>query len=326
MTRALVTGVTGQDGHYISKLLLEKGYEVYGFLREGQQVPFVDIKSLYGEMHTPLDVQNAVREAEPDEIYNCAAISDIGTSIQHPEETMKVNCEAVGILLKCAAEVNPKFRFCQASSREIFSPNNPPPQNEQSEYGPSNPYGVAKLKAYTEYMLPFRAHGYFVSSAIFNNHESPFRGDTFVTKKIVSTLSKISKGEAEILELGNLRSKRDWGFAGDYVEAMWMMLQQDTPDDFVIATGVPHTVRDFVHTTARAMDMKLLWEGEAEAEIAKDEQGIIRVRVNPAFYRPLEQFDAIGDSTKARKVLGWYPKTSFEELIAMMVNAEKTIK
>lgn len=320
--RALVTGVTGQDGYYLSKLLLEKGYEVYGLMKDGDMPPFEQIKALYGDMHASKDLIKAVDVCEPHEIYNLAAVSDIGSSIRNPEETMLVNYEAVMTLLRRGFEKSPEMRFCQASSREIFRNDAPAPQDENSPIGFSNPYGEAKLKAY-EGIKEFRREKHaFVASAIFFNHESPKRGEKFVTKKITSMLTKIKLGKVECLELGNLSAKRDWGFAGDYVEAMWLMLQQDMPDDFVIATGVTHTVRDFVQAAAESLEMKLYWEGEGEQELARDESGRIIVRVNPEFYRPLEPIDNVGDITKARSKLGWEPKVAFNDLVRLMAEAD----
>lgn len=305
--RVLVTGITGQDGFYLSKLLDEKGYEVFGF---------------QGDLSDAEALARAVEEARPDEIYNLGGISDLGSAIKDPERTMRVNGEAPVKLLNQARAANPQVRFCQASSAEIFSRENPAPQDENALYGPTNPYGVAKLQAQQEIKRQREEEGVFGCSAILYNHESPKRANRFVTRKITLTLAKIKLGLASELELGNLKAKRDWGFAGDYAEAMWLMLQQDKPDDYVISTGVAHTVRDFVNTASKALGLKLTWEGEGEKEIARDGVGNIVVKVNPEFYRPLEQNPVIGNNAKAKRILGWEPKTTFEELVKMMVEED----
>ncbi|MEK7177177.1 MAG: GDP-mannose 4,6-dehydratase [Patescibacteria group bacterium] len=305
--RALVTGITGQDGYYLSKLLNEKGYEVFGFT---------------GDLGDENAITRAVEESKPDEVYNLGGISDLGSAIKDPERTMKINYEAVIKLLNQSKKTNPKVRFCQASSAEIFSRENPAPQDESAVYGPTNPYGVAKLKAQQEIKRQREEAGVFGCSAILYNHESPKRSEKFVTRKITMTLAKIKLGLAQTLELGNLSAKRDWGFAGDYVEAMWQMLQAPTADDYIVATGAAHTVRDFVNTAAKCLDMELIWEGEGESEIAKNKSGRVIVRVNPEFYRPLEQNDIIGNNAKAKKILGWKPRTSFEDLVRLMIEKD----
>ena len=329
--KALITGITGQDGFYLSKLLFSKGYEVWGFILKTENPfrilfeedkPWQDIKQILGDFNDPQSIQEGIKSANPDEIYNLAGISDIGTSIKNPDETMRVNASAVTELLSAALFLNPKVRFCQASSSEIFSRNDPPPQNENAVLGPNNPYGEAKLKAHLE-MRRFRNEmNAFAFSAIFYNHESPKRWDRFVTRKITRTLTQIKLGQADVLELGNLDTVRDWGFAGDYMEAMWLILQASQPDEYVISTGVAHTVRDFVNSAAQALDIHLSWKGSGESEVATDSSNKVMVRVNPAFYRPVDPFAAIGDSSKARQILGWKPKTNFEELVRMMVEED----
>lgn len=325
--RALITGVTGQDGYYLSKLLFSKGYELYGFILKtenpffplfGEDKSWQNIKQLLGDFKDPDSIESAVKESRPDEIYNLAGISDIGTSIANPEETMRVNYRAVAELMIKAHGHNPNVKFCQASSSEIFSRNNPPPQNENATFGPNNPYGEAKLKTHLEMRRLRDELNAFACSAIFYNHESPKRWERFVTRKITSTLSKIKLGKADILELGNLDTVRDWGFAGDYMNAMWLILQADKPDEYVISTGMGHTVRDFVNAAAKILNIDLYWKGAGETEVATDNTGRTIVKVNPAFYRPIDPLHAIGDSTKARQILGWKPQTTFEELVEMM--------
>ncbi len=313
--KALITGIRGQDGYYLSKLLEERGYKIFGFT---------------DDLGDEMAILKAVNESQPDEIYNLGGISDLGSAIKNPEQTMRINYEAVLQLLNHARKVNPRIRFCQASSAEIFSRENPAPQDEDAVYGPTNPYGVAKLQAQQKIKRLREEEGFFGCSAILYNHESPKRREKFVTRKITLTLAKIKLGLASTLELGNLSAKRDWGFAGDYVEAMWMMLQAPLADDYVIATGIVHTVRDFVSEAARYLDIELVWEGIDDGEVAKNKTGEVVVRVNPEFYRPLEKNDVTGDNTKAKKVLGWEPRTSFETLIRLMCENDleyaKTLK
>lgn len=318
MKKAFITGIAGQDGYYLSRLLIRKGYEVYGFLRNEESVVLEGVRPVYGNLNDQASIETAITEISPDEIYNLGGISDLDTAIKNPAETLRVNYEAVGAMLSAAVKINPKIRFCQASSREIFGDANPPPQNENANFSPVNPYGEAKLKAYQEYILGFREKGVFTCSAILFNHESPRRNERFVSRKITMTLAKIKLGKAECLELGNLNARRDWGFAGDYVEAMWLMLQQETPGDYVIATGKTHTVRDFVNVAAEAIRLDLTWEGENEFELAKDSMDRVVVRVNPSFYKPLEKFEAVGDISKARSILGWEPHVSFEMMVKEM--------
>ncbi|MDO8729379.1 MAG: GDP-mannose 4,6-dehydratase [bacterium] len=307
--RALITGVTGQDGYYLSKLLNEKGYEIFGFTDD------------LGDENA---IIRAVEKSRPDEVYNLGAISDLGSATKDPEHTMKINYEAPIKLLNESRKANPNVRFCQASSAEIFSRENPAPQGENAIYGPTNSYGVAKLKAQQEIKRQREEEAVFGCSAIFYNHESPKRGERFVTRKITLTLAKIKLGMVSQLELGNLSAKRDWGFAGDYMEAMWMILQQTKPDDYIISTGIAHSVRDFVTIAAQYLDMTIAWEGEGENEVAKNKSGEIVVKVRPEFYRPLEKHPVIGNNAKARRVLGWKPRTSFEDLVRLM--AEKDLE
>jgi GDPmannose 4,6-dehydratase len=331
MKRALITGITGQDGYYLSKLLFSKGYEVYGFILKtenplfplfGEDKSWHDIKQISRDFNEPDSIKLAIKEARPDEIYNLAGVSDIATSIKNPEETMRVNYSAVSELLENAMAFSPQFRFCQASSSEIFSRENPPPQNEEALFGPNNPYGEAKLKAHLEVRKYREEKGAFACAAIFYNHESPKRWERFVTRKITTTLAKIKLGQAKTLELGNLDTVRDWGFAGDYMEAMWLILQAEKPDDYVISTGAGHTVREFVNVAAQALGINLEWSGAGENEVARNERGEIVVKVNPDFYRSIDPLPAIGDSSKAREILGWKPKTEFEELVRMMAMSD----
>jgi len=329
--KALITGITGQDGSYLTELLLNKGYEVYGFMRRKSSDPFSNfsdpkihekINVIYGDLRDINAVVRLFDKVVPDEIYNLAAQSHVGVSFSCPEETMEINYYGVGRIVNEAMKRNKNVRIYQASTSEMFG-STPPPQNENSIMDPVSPYAEAKLKAHQDYVVGYREkHGLYICSGILFNHESPRRGLNFVTRKITHSLVKIKLGLQEVLELGNLNAKRDWGFAGDYVEMMWKMLQQDKPDDFVIATGKMHTVRDLINFAAKELDMKINFEGEGENEVGKDENGKVIIKVNPDFYRPVETNDLQGDITKAKEKIGWEPKTSFEELVAMMVKGD----
>lgn len=327
--RAIITGITGQDGSYLTELLLSKGYEVHGLVRRSSRDPFTRLAGHkerihihYGDLRDFGALERAIAESDPDEIYNLAAQSDVGISFKCPEETYEINYAGVGRLVYAAMAHNQKIRIYQASTSEMFG-STPPPQSESSPFVPVSPYGEAKLRAHEDYVVGYRErHGLYICSGILFNHESPRRGEHFVTRKITLSLAQISLGLKDSFALGNMNAKRDWGFAGDYVEAMWMMLQRDTPDDFIIGTGVQHSVRDFVDAAGLALGMHFTWEGEGEHEVGKDENGIVRVRVDPKFYRPNEVHSLQGDMTKARTLLGWEPRTSFTELVTMMAESD----
>jgi len=330
--RALITGITGQDGYYLTKLLDEKGYEIFGLVRRTSNNPFSrfdkdiplykKIKILYGNLRDSDSLKSTLETARPDEIYNLAALSDVGISFICPSETLDINYNGVGRLIEEARKLNPKVKFYQASTSEMFGRTNPP-QNESSPFQPVSPYAEAKLKAHQDFIVGLREkENFFACSGILFNHESPKRGENFVTRKITLSLAKIKEGLQDYLELGNLDARRDWGFAGDYVEAMWMMLQQEKPNDYVVSTGVNHSIRDFVNETAKNLGLNLKWEGTGTDEVAKDETGKIIVKINKKFYRPSEVDDLLGDSTKARKILGWKPKTTFEGLVKMMTDSD----
>jgi len=330
--RALITGITGQDGYYLSKLLAKKGYKVYGLVRRSSNDSFIRFKNnpellksinvIYGNIRDASSIRKALEISKPDEIYNLAALSDVGVSFQCPEETFDINYYGVGRLVKEARKTNPKVRIYQASTSEMFG-KTPPPQDEESLFQPVSPYAEAKLKAHRDYVVGYRKkYNLFICSGILFNHESPLRGDNFVTRKITKSLAKIKLGSQDCLELGNLGAKRDWGFAGDYVEAMYKMLQRKKPEDFVVATGKSHSVKDFVDSSAKALNIKLYWEGEGLKQLARDKHGKIIVKVNEKFYRPSEVQSLRSDAVKARKVLGWRPKVSFEELVTMMAKSD----
>jgi len=329
--RALITGITGQDGSYLAEFLLKKGYDVYGFVRRTSNDPLGriddlsvtrELKLVYGNLRDISSIERAIKESNPNEIYNLAAQSDVGISFKCPEETIEINYYGLGRIVNAAMEYNPKIKIYQASTSEMFGATNPP-QNEESKFQPVSPYGEAKLKAHEDFVVGYREkHNLFVCSGILFNHESPRRGEHFVTRKITISLAKIKLGLQDYFELGNLEAKRDWGFAGDYVEAMWKILQQDKPEDFVIATGKSHSVRDFVEAAAKALDMPITWEGKGLDEVGKDQNNKVIIKINKNFYRPCEVDYLLGDSSRAKTRLDWEPKTSFNELVDIMCKSD----
>lgn len=324
--RALITGITGQDGSYLAELLLEKGYTVYGLARRTSNNPFARIEHIKDRLHTFCGnvtdlgaVRAAMQEAMPDELYSLAAQSHVGDSFQCEAETLETNYYGVLKVVDEALRVNPDVRIYQASTSEMFG-NATPPQDEHTAFCPQSPYAKAKLQAHENIVVRYRKEReVFICSGFLFNHESPRRGEHFVTRKITRSLAKIALGLQNSFELGNLDARRDWGFAGDYVEAMWMMLQRDTPEDFVIATGQARMVREFVEAAAHVLDMRITWEGAGLDEVGRDQSGRAVVRVNPKFYRPAEVHYLQGDSTKALYMLGWQPKTLFASWVKMMV-------
>lgn len=329
MKKALITGFTGQDGSYLAEFLLAKDYDVYALVRRSSHSPFVRAPHLEGRVHIHHGnlrdysaLKRVVENVNPDEIYNLAAQSHVGISFECPDETYEVNYAGVGRLVQCAMEHNPHVRIYQASTSEMFG-STPPPQNENSPMNPVSPYAKAKLKAHQDYIVGYRErYNLFACSGILFNHESPRRGENFVTRKITISFAKMVSGLQEYLELGNLDAKRDWGFAGDYVEAMWSMLQQERPQDFVIATGETHSVREFVEEVAHFHGLNLTWEGNGISEVGKDQSGVIRVRINEKYYRPNEVDALRGDPTKAQNVLGWRPRVNYKELARLMAQAD----
>jgi GDPmannose 4,6-dehydratase len=330
--RALVTGVSGQDGAYLSRLLLDKGYEVYGALRRTASLNTGRLRELGAEQDVrtlPLDLceysnlHRAIEKVKPDEVYNLAAQSFVGTSFDQPIYTGDVDALGVARLLEAVRTVNPQIRFYQASTSEMFGKVQAIPQTETTPFYPRSPYGVAKLYGHWLTVNYRESYGMHASSGILFNHESPLRGFEFVTRKITLGLARIRHGTQEVLELGNLDAKRDWGFAGDYVEGMWRMLQAEEPDDYVLATGVTTTIRRFAELAADALGFRLAWEGEAENTIGRDTaSGRAIIRINPDFYRPAEVDLLIGDPAKAKAQLGWTPKTDLAGLVAMMAEAD----
>jgi GDPmannose 4,6-dehydratase len=332
--KAIVTGITGQDGAYLAELLLEKGYAVYGTYRRTASVNFWRMEELGVDKHPNLhlveyDLTDAsasirmVADIQPDEIYNLAAQSFVGVSFDQPLATAHITGLGAVHLLEAIRIVNPKIRFYQASTSEMFGEVQAIPQIESTPFYPRSPYGVAKLYAHWMTINYRESYGIFGSSGILFNHESPLRGREFVTRKITDSVAKIKLGKLDVLELGNLDAKRDWGFAKEYVEGMWRMLQADKPDTYVLATNRTETVRDFVTMAFKAAGIELTYSGSAENETATDKAtGKVVVRVNPKFYRPAEVDLLIGNPEKAKKELGWEPKTTLEELCAMMVKED----
>jgi GDPmannose 4,6-dehydratase len=331
---AIVTGITGQDGAYLAELLLEKGYTVYGTYRRTSSVNFWRIEELGIENHPNLhlveydltDLSSSIRlvqECKPREIYNLAAQSFVGVSFDQPITTAEITGLGVVNLLEAIRIVDSSIRFYQASTSEMFGKVQQIPQTEATPFYPRSPYGVAKLYAHWMTINYRESYNIFATSGILFNHESPLRGREFVTRKITDGVARIKLGKQERLELGNLDAKRDWGFAKEYVEGMWRMLQADTPDTYVLATNRTETVRDFVTLAFKAADIELRWEGQGEEELAVDvASGQTVVAINPRFYRPAEVELLIGSPDKATRELGWKPETSLEELCRMMVEAD----
>lgn len=332
MKRALITGVTGQDGSYLAKLLLEKGYDVTGAIRRTSQIETVRLQELgiandirpvdfdLGELNS---INRLIRATAFDEIYNLAAQSFVASSWEQPIYAADINGLGVVRMLDAIRTYSPESRFYQASTSEMFGKVRTVPQNEDTPFHPRSPYGVAKVYGHYITVNYRESFGLHASSGILFNHESPLRGPEFVTRKITLALARFARGEQVPVELGNLDAQRDWGFAGDYVEGMWRMLQKDAADDYVLATGVTTTIRDFAGFAAAALGLDLEWSGTGEAEQAIDRQsGKVVVRVNPKFYRPAEVDLLIGDATKARDKLGWAPKVGLRELAEMMARAD----
>jgi GDPmannose 4,6-dehydratase len=328
MKVALITGITGQDGSYLAELLLEKEYEVHGIVRRSSLINtdridhiYDQIKLHYGDLTDSTNLVKVIQQVQPDEIYNLGAQSHVKVSFEMPEYTGQTDglgtlriLEAVRLL-----GMEKKTRIYQASTSEMFGKVQEIPQKETTPFYPRSPYGVAKVYGYWIVKNYRESYGLHASSGILFNHESPRRGETFVTRKITRGLSRISTGQQDILYLGNLNAKRDWGHAKDFVEAMWLMLQHDEADDYVIATGEQYSVREFVEAAAPYFGMKIAWEGDGLGEVGIDKLTKREVvRVSPKYFRPAEVETLLGDATKAKKKLGWEPKISFEQLVEDM--------
>lgn len=329
MKKAFITGLTGQDGSYLAEFLLEKGYEVHGIVRRASvfntariEHLMKDIHTYHGDMIDSSNLNRLMEKIQPDEIYNLAAQSHVQVSFDVPEFTADVDGLGTLRLLDTIRELRSNTRFYQASTSELFGglPETAP-QSEKTPFYPKSPYGAAKLYAYWITVNFREAYDLYACNGILFNHESPRRGETFVTKKITRAVARIAQGRQDKLSLGNLDAKRDWGYAKDYVEAMWLMLQQEKPDDFVIATGETHTVREFTELAFRHIGVELAWEGEGVEEKAYDRKtNRLLVEVNPKYFRPAEVEFLWGDPTKAKEKLGWTNKTSFERLVEIMMD------
>lgn len=334
MRRAIITGITGQDGAYLAQLLLEKGYKVFGAFRRTSSVNLWRIKELGVDRHPNLqlvehdltDLSSSIRllqSTEAEEVFNLAAQSFVQVSFDEPITTAEITGVGALNLLEAIRIVNPRIRFYQASTSEMFGKVHEVPQTEETVFHPRSPYGVAKLYAHWMTVNYRESHGIFGASGILFNHESPLRGLEFVTRKVTDGVARIKRGTLDVLELGNMDAKRDWGYAKEYVEGMWRMLQADQPDTYVLATGRTESVRDFVTMTFKAAGMGIEWRGKGEAEQGVDmETGKTLVRVNPRFYRPAEVDLLIGNPEKARRELGWQAQTTLEELCRMMYQAD----
>jgi len=328
MKVALITGATGQDGSYLAELLLEKGYEVHGIIRRNSMINTYRIDHIYDQLHLhygdltdSTNIVRVIQKVQPDEIYNLGAQSHVKVSFEMPEYTGQT--DALGTLRVLEAVrllgMENNVRIYQASTSELYGLVQEVPQRETTPFYPRSPYGVAKLYGYWIVKNYREAYGLHASSGILFNHESPRRGETFVTRKITRALSRISVGQQEILSLGNLNAKRDWGHAKDFVEAMWLMLQQDKPDDYVIATGKQYSVREFVNEAAPYFGLHIVWEGEGINEVGLEKfsrKPIIKV--DPKYFRPSEVESLLGDASKAKEKLGWEPKISFNQLVEDM--------
>jgi len=334
MKKAIITGITGQDGAYLAELLLEKGYTVYGAYRRTSSVSFWRIEELGIQNHPNLelveydltDLSSSIRLLQSTgatEVYNLAAQSFVGVSFDQPVTTAEITGIGPVNLLEAIRIVNPEIRFYQASTSEMFGKVQAVPQIETTPFYPRSPYGVAKLYAHWMTINYRESYDIFACSGILFNHESPLRGREFVTRKITDSVAKIKLDQLDVLELGNMDAKRDWGYAKDYVEGMYLMLQAEQPDTYVLATNRTETVRDFVSMSFKAVDIDIKWQGSEENEVAIDvTSGKEIVRVNPKFYRPTEVELLIGNPEKAKRELGWEPKTTLEELCDMMVKAD----
>jgi GDPmannose 4,6-dehydratase len=337
MKKALITGITGQDGSYLADLLLEKGYEVHGMLRRSSSFNTGRIDHLhndpaildhklflyYGDLTDSSNLNRLLEKIQPEEIYNLGAQSHVKVSFEVPEYTAEVNGIGTLRFLDAIKETGIQTKFYQASTSELYGKVLETPQNENTPFYPRSPYGVAKLYGFWIIKNYREAYKLFACNGILFNHESPRRGGTFVTRKITRAAARIKYGIQDVLELGNLNARRDWGYAPEYVEGMWRILQQDNPDDYVLASGETHTVREFVDLTFKNLDIQLKWTGEGVNEKGIDKaKGRTLVVINPSYYRPTEVELLLGDASKAKSELGWTPKTKFKELVQLMTQSD----
>jgi len=332
MKKALITGITGQDGSYLAEFLLEKGYEVYGLYRRSSTDGHLEriehlkgkINLICGDLTDLGSLDKIFEEIKPDEIYNLAAQSQVGLSFSQPSFTKEVNWFGVERILECMKKHVPNAKLYQASTSELFGAVLEVPQSEKTHFNPVSPYAISKLRAH-EAIKRERENGLFVCSGILFNHESPRRGIEFVTRKFSEGIARIKLGLPQretgknYLELGNINSKRDWGYSKDYVEAMWLMLQQEKPEDFVVATGKNHSIKEFIEVAARVVGIDITWRGDGIYEEGFDQEGRKIIAINEKLFRPKEVNVLLGNFSKAQQVLGWEPKTNFKELVRMMV-------
>ncbi|MCF7817835.1 MAG: GDP-mannose 4,6-dehydratase [Kiritimatiellales bacterium] len=337
MKQAVITGVNGQDGSYLAELLLGKGYEVHGIVRRtssfsrGRIDPFYGANAgvsgklvlHYGDMGDEKNLRKLMEKVRPDEVYNLASQSHVGISFDMPEYSTDVNALGTLRLLDAMHDYCPKSRFYQASTSELFGSADESPQTEQTRFKPNSPYAVAKLYAYWMTVNYRQTYGMYACNGILFNHESPRRGENFVTRKITQTVARIAAGLTDCLYIGNMEARRDWGYAPDYVRAMWLMLQQEKADDFVIATGELHSVRELIEKAFAYVGTKIEWEGKAAAECGIDSStGKHVVKIDPKYYRPIDIDSVLGDASKARRELGWEPEVKFDRLVEIMMEAD----
>ena len=337
MKKALITGITGQDGSYLAEFLIKKGYEVHGMVRRSSTFNRKNIEHIfntkeiyshklhYGDMIDVDSISRILREVEPDEIYNLAAQSHVRVSYEVPSYTAQSYAIGVLNLIEAVKNLGLKSKIYQASTSELFSGDREEaPQNEKTPFRPQSPYGVAKLYGYEIARIYREGYGMFIVNGILFNHESPRRSDNFVTRKITVGLNEIKAGKRDIVLLGNLDAYRDWGYAPEYMEAAWKMLQQKKPEDFVIATGETHSIRELVEEACRVLDIELIWKGKGLKEIGVDiRTGKTIIKIDPGYFRPNEVSYLRGDASKARRQLGWKARTSFKELVRIMVEADR---
>ncbi len=332
--KAIITGITGQDGAYLGEFLLQKGYKVYGLYRRVSSPSFWRLKELQiyknpnlylleCDITDSISVFNTIKKIMPDEIYNLAAQSFVQTSFEQPLSTMQINSLSVTYMLESIRLINPHIRFYQASTSEMFGKTDDEPQHEQTPFAPRSPYGISKLCAHWTSINYYESYNIFACSGILFNHESPLRGKEFVTRKITDGVAKIALNQLECIELGNIYAKRDWGFAKEYVEGMWKMLQTSMPDTFILSTGKAYSVKEFVTLAFEYVNIPIVWENEGLNEVAiNTKNNRICVRISPKYYRPAEIDSLVGDYSKAEKILGWNPSCSLQDLCKLMMEAD----
>ncbi len=334
MKKALITGISGQDGFFLTKLLLEKGYEVHGLVRRNSQMSYGNLQYLDEETFTKIRIHwgdvtdhvvigDIIKGEQFDEVYHLAAQSFVGLSFTNPRSTYDININGTLNVVNAIKEHSPSTRLYFAATSELYGATKQKPQNEETPFYPRSPYGVSKLAGFWTIKNYRESYGLFMSNGILFNHESEMRGVEFVTKKIVINAVKIARKEIASFEIGNMNARRDWGYAADYVEGMWMMLQQEKPGDYVLATGKNYSIRDFIVKSFQCVGISMVWKGEGVDEVGINaETNDVLVRVDPKFFRPTEVDELIGDASKAKAEIGWTPKVDFDQLVEIMVRAE----